>query len=694
MHFYRLLNLAKMPVALAFLVVMVTTALLAGALSYGLSYLEQRALLVDTRLEAAQQRLVELQGTVNDFNRRDNHHAITREVSRLTSNKHLKRVAIVGADGEIHHASRAGMRNMPVTRFPQIESVLRQLDRDDSGRVQVNVAKDGRSVIGALPLEPLSQAADVRQFQQAYLYAEFDLTGDLALLRYHHQNSLVYIGLAVLLLLGLSFALLYLGIKHSIQKILIGTRKLAKGDYAYRIALNEPNEFGQIADEIDRMAESLEANTRELTYLAERDLLTGLTNRYKLYQLLEKRIEQDPDTPFALLFIDLDRFKIINDTLGHQNGDAYLKVIAQRLQETLSAEDIVARFGGDEFLVMLESDNKDQIHATTKNLIEVLSKRVVIQEQKLFTSSSIGIALYPSDGESIHELIKAADIAMYQVKSNDALRWSFYHESFDNNSINYLAFRTYIKQAIESGLVTPVFQPQVDARTNEVVGYEALARMQDERGQWISPAQFLPVIEENGWMVEFSNVMYTNAMMKFEHWLYDAPLAGRPTLSLNLTTMQLNHNDFFKDLDRLLNAFPQTAKLLELEITEGIFIGNIASKLPVLHSIKRRGIQIAIDDFGTGYSSLSYLKKLPLDRLKIDKSFVQDIDLDGDLNGNAIIETIIAMASKLGLSVVSEGVETQEQLDFLQAESCHIIQGYFTGRPGPLPPRPELEKSQ
>ncbi|KUJ72661.1 bifunctional diguanylate cyclase/phosphodiesterase [Thiomicrospira sp. WB1] len=686
MLFYRLLNLAKMPVALAFLVVMVITALLAGALGYGVSYLGQKALLVDTRVETAQQRLVELQGTVNDFNRRGNVHAVTREVSRLTSNRHLKRVAIVGADGEIYHASRAEMRSMPVSRFPQIESVLRQFDIAADTRVQVHVSEDGQSLIGVLPLEPLSQATRARLFQNAYLYAEFDLNGDLQQLRYHHQSSLVYIGLAVLLLLSLSFTLLYWGIKHSIEKILTGTRRLAQGEYDYRIRLNEPNEFGQIAEAIDRMAESLAVNHRELTYLAERDLLTGLTNRYKLYQLLEKRIEEAPERPFALLFIDLDRFKIINDTLGHQNGDAYLKVIAERLQAGLSSRDIVARFGGDEFLVMLDSADRDEIHATTNRLIKALSESVVIRDQKLFTSSSVGIALYPSDGDSIHELIKAADIAMYQVKSDDSLRWSYYHESFDNNSINYLAFRTYIKQAIEAGLVVPVFQPQVDARTHEVVGYEALARMQDERGQWISPVQFLPVIEENGWMVEFSNVMYTNAMMTFEQWLYQAPLTGRPTLSLNLATMQLNHNEFLEDLDRLLNAFPQTAKLLELEITEGIFIGNIATKLPVLHAIKRRGIDIAIDDFGTGYSSLAYLKKLPLDRLKIDKSFVQDIGVD--LNDNAIIETIIAMASKLGLSVVSEGVETEAQLAFLQAKDCHIIQGYLTGRPGSLPDWP------
>lgn len=679
---FRMNSLSKLPIALSFFIVTLLTGLVVGLFSFGLSYFEQKAVLKETRLQETQQRLVELQGTINDFNRRDNYRAITREVSRLTSNKNLQLILIVGADGFIYHASRPSLRKAKLSTQPHVANVLSHLDSNQPGKVWL--IDDGTTAIGAFPLEPLSRNGALKKLDSAYLYAEYDLSHDIELLRYRHQQELFYTWIVLFFILSLGFSILYFGFKQKIRQILTGTKKLAKGEYDYRIGLKEKNEFGMIAKSIDRMATSLENKTKQLTVLAEQDSLTGLTNRYKFYRLLEKRIHAYPDKTFALLFIDLDRFKIINDTLGHQIGDEYLKIIANRLLENTSSQDIVSRFGGDEFVLCLDSGlSKDQIQAHTERLLKALAKQVQVNGQNLFTSASVGISLFPQDGRSIHELIKAADIAMYQVKSQDAVAMSFYQESFDHNTLNYLSLRTYIKQSIEAGEVYPLFQPQVDARTHQVTGYEALARMKDETGDWINPAQFIPVIEENGWMVEFSDVMYRNALTEFEHWIEEQSPETVPTLSLNLSIMQINHTEFLNNLDQLLAQFKVISNYLELEITEGIFIGNVESKLPILDAIKAKGVRIAIDDFGTGYSSLSYLKKLPLDRLKIDQSFVRDIDID--LNDNAIIETIIAMASKLGLEVVSEGVETQQQLAFLQAQNCHIIQGYLTGRPGPLP---------
>lgn len=675
-------SLSKLPIALSFFIVTMMTGLVVGLFSFGLSYFEQKEVLKETRLQEVQQRLVELQGTINDFNRRENHRAITREVSRLTSNKNLRLILIVGADGFTYHASRPSLRGISLSSQPDVLNTLEGLDSTQPGKVWLT--PDDSTVVGAFPVEPLSLNSTEKILDSAYLYAEFDLSHDIEVLRYRHQQELFYTWGVLFIILSLGFSVLYFGFKQKIRQILTGTRRLTHGQYAYRINLKEKNEFGLIAKSIDRMAASLESKNRQLTVLAEQDSLTGLTNRYKFYRLLEKRIHAYPNKMFALLFIDLDRFKIINDTLGHQTGDEYLKVIGGRLLEKTSSKDIVSRFGGDEFVLCLEEvSSKAEIQTKTEVLLKTLSKQVEVNGQNLFTSASVGISLFPQDGRTIHELIKAADIAMYQVKSQDAMAMSFYQESFDHNTLNYLSFRTYIKQSIEAGEVYPLFQPQVDARTQKIVGFEALARMKDETGNWISPAQFIPVIEENGWMVEFSNVMYRNAMSEFQDWLTEQKPKRFPSLSLNLSIMQINHMDFLSNLDKLLEQFKMISNCLELEITEGIFIGNIESKLPILEAIKARGIQIAIDDFGTGYSSLSYLKKLPLDRLKIDQSFVRDINVD--LNDNAIIETIIAMASKLGLEVVSEGVETEQQLTFLRAQDCHIIQGYLTGRPGSLP---------
>lgn len=675
-------SLSKLPMALSFFIVTLMTGLVVGLFSFGLSYFEQKEVLKETRLQEMQQRLVELQGTINDFNRRENHRAITREVSRLTSNKNLQLILIVGADGFIYHASRPALRNASLSSQPNVLNTLQELDSAQPGKVWLT--SDDSAVIGAFPIEPLPLKKVSQVLNSAYLYAEFDLSHDIELLQYRHQQELFYTWGVLLIILSIGFSALYFDFKQKIRQILTGTKKLTHGQYDYRINLKEKNEFGLIAKSIDRMAASLESKTKQLTVLAEQDSLTGLTNRYKFYRLLEKRIHAYPDKMFALLFIDLDRFKIINDTLGHQTGDEYLKVIGQRLLKNTSSQDIVSRFGGDEFVLCLESaSSKTQIQTQTESLLKDLSKQVEVNGQNLFTSASVGISLFPQDGRTIHELIKAADIAMYQVKSQDAVAISFYQESFDHNTLNYLSFRTYIKNSIEAGEVYPLFQPQVDVRTQQIVGFEALARMKDETGNWISPAQFIPVIEENGWMVEFSSVMYRNALSEFQEWVQNQQPERLPSLSLNLSIMQINHKDFLSNLDHLLTQFKAISSCLELEITEGIFIGNIESKLPILAAIKARGIQIAIDDFGTGYSSLSYLKKLPLDRLKIDQSFVRDIDID--LNDNAIVETIIAMASKLGLEVVSEGVETEQQLSFLKAHDCHIIQGFLTGHPGPLP---------
>ncbi|MDG6777399.1 GGDEF domain-containing protein [Thiomicrorhabdus sp. zzn3] len=669
---------SKLPIIFFFLIVSTLSSGFVTTYSFWFGSKEQMETFKLNKLEQINQRLVELQGTLNDFNRRGNELAMIREVSRLTTNRELELLAIVDADRWVYYATRAELRqNRLPESYTRFASLKGQLHNAVQGKVHYE--EDVHKVHGVFPLEAL-KVGENRGSKHYYLYAIFSLERSWQHILYHFQQEMIKAGVFHTLFFFLAFSLLYWVIKGRINKIVFGAQTLASGDYRHRIRLQGGDEFQQIGLAIDNMAAALEKQTDQLIELAEKDALTGLYNRYKFFKLVEDQIDLHPAQPFAIFFIDLDRFKVINDTLGHDVGDKYLKVVGQRLKRVLSKGDMLSRFGGDEFCILFHD-----IFPVTKmerlgeQILELLREPVMIGEQSLFSGASIGVSLYPQDGRDIHELIKTADIAMYHTKNGEKNSLHFYHELFDPNDPGLLEMTAHIKQEIERGHVFAFFQPQIDTQSGNTTGYEALARMKAKDGGWLSPAQFIPIVEENGWMIQFSEVMYRNALKTYCQWVRRQQSDDVPTLSLNLSAIQLDHPRFLEKLDAILQQFPEMSRHIELEITEDILINNIEEKIAVLKALRIRGIRIALDDFGTGYSSLSYLKKIPLDRLKVDQSFVRDINQD--INSNAIVETIIDMAHNLGLEVISEGVETEEQLSFLQAHNCYAVQGYLTGKP-------------
>ena len=676
----QLLN--RFPIIVLFIAIAIMTSMAISFYTYQKVFPEQVSAVKAAELRRVHQRMLELQGTVNDFNRRHDFDAMLREVSRLSADPTLDVIAIIDEHQVVHHSNLLEYRNVPLAEIPDLEKLV-------SGHNNLNdsvvLESGGKTfIVGLYRLDIFTDLNGSERFPYGLLVSRFDLSGLLQELRYRQQQDVAQITFIYLGLSSLGFLLLYLGMRRQIDVIVEGTDHFANGDFNARIGLHGKSEFGQISQAFDAMADKLQKQTGALIDLAEKDALTKLKNRGSFYREIEARIEQRSNDPFALVFIDLDRFKIVNDSLGHQFGDQLLKMIAQRILNHLKENDLVARFGGDEFVIALDKQFDTRVLTTiVQRLLGHIAEPLILQGHSLYTTASIGIARYPTDGNTVDELIQKADIAMYQVKGSGKNALHFFQSDSDGTEKNQLKAQNHIKQVIQNGEIYPAFQAQVDIGEKRVVGYEALARIKDERGQWISPDYFIPLVEENGWMSEFSRIMYRNAMQLFVKWVDEVKPALVPTLSLNVCTSQFNDKKFVENLDQLIRECGFNPHWLEMEITESVFMGSIDAKLEIFNELKAKGIQLSLDDFGTGYSSLSYLKKLPLDKIKIDQSFVRDIDVDAD--DNAIIETIIAMGSKLGLKVVAEGVETMEQLQFLERNKCQLIQGYLVGKPGDLP---------
>jgi diguanylate cyclase (GGDEF)-like protein len=437
---------------------------------------------------------------------------------------------------------------------------------------------------------------------------------------------------------------------------------------------------------------SAEAKIYNLAYYDE---LTELPNRELFSQSLERTIKtaKRDAQQFAVLFVDLDRFKRINDTLGHTIGDELLKDVADRLAKCTRSTDSVAhldptasgniklaRLGGDEFVIKLYGvSSEDSVAVVATRIIDALTPPFTCAGHQFVVTPSIGIAMYPQDGKTGEELLMNADSAMYRAKAVGRNNFKFYSETMRTKSLHRLDLENLIRTAIEEQQFELHYQPKVDARTFRLVGAEALLRWNHPERGAIAPDDFIPIAEETGLIIPIGQWVLTEACKQVKIW--SASPVGAVPVSVNISSHQFRDNGLVRDvLDAVRNA-GISASQLELEITESFLLQDVDKTLLELKALKEAGVSLSIDDFGTGYSSLSYLKRFPIDTIKIDRSFVQDLHHDTD--DAAICAAILAMSQQLGLNVVAEGVETREQLEFLRKHNCNHIQGYICSKPLP-----------
>jgi diguanylate cyclase (GGDEF)-like protein len=410
-------------------------------------------------------------------------------------------------------------------------------------------------------------------------------------------------------------------------------------------------------------------------------VLTGLPNRLLLNDRCQVALSmaQRNQRPVALMFLDLDHFKNINDSLGHRVGDEVLVELAARLKAAVRQQDTVSRLGGDEFILLLPDTDAAGAALVANKLLQVALMPIQIEQHELTVTPSIGIALYPKDGADLDALSKCADAAMYQAKGDGRNSYRFFTTEIQAHSDRALLLDNALRRAIERQQLALHYQPQISLETGQIVGAEALLRWQHPELGAISPAEFIPIAEGSGLILPIGEWVIRTAVGQLAAWIQRgmAPI----TMSVNLSAVQFRHADLPQLITRILNDAALAPQLLELELTESAAMTHPLDAIAVMDDLHRRGVRMSIDDFGTGYSSLSYLKRFQAYKLKIDQSFVRDITEDPD--DKAIVGAIISMASSLGLKTIAEGVETQGQLEFLRARGCHEVQGYYFSRPLP-----------
>jgi diguanylate cyclase (GGDEF)-like protein/PAS domain S-box-containing protein len=419
-----------------------------------------------------------------------------------------------------------------------------------------------------------------------------------------------------------------------------------------------------------------------IEYLATHDSLTGLHNRSMFSQLLGIQLEtaRRYERSFAVMFIDLDRFKVINDSLGHEAGDQLLREVAERLKAALRASDVLARLGGDEFVVLLQQcASEDDVAAAAEKVMGTLMRPMTVCGHECRVTASIGIARFPGDGEDEQALMKHADIAMYAAKEDGKNTFRLYSSELSSAAPQKLVLETRLRHALENGELSLHYQPKIELGRDRISGVEALLRWNSEAHGAVSPAQFIPIAEETGLIVPIGKWVLRTACMQSMAW----QRAGLPPVcvAVNLSPRQFADPNLLADVARTLAESGLAPELLELEITESVVMHAPERAIQLLVNIKALGVRLAIDDFGTGYSSLAQLKRFPIDTLKVDRSFIRD--LPSNAEDMAITEAIIAMARSLRLTVVAEGVETTEQKAFLGDRACDQMQGFHFSRPLP-----------
>jgi diguanylate cyclase (GGDEF)-like protein len=442
------------------------------------------------------------------------------------------------------------------------------------------------------------------------------------------------------------------------------------------------DEAGRVANFVWVVNDVTEREQHEelLEYQANHDALTGLPNR----NLLADRITQSLanahryNLTVAVLFVDLDNFKFVNDSLGHALGDRMLIIQADRLNKSIRSGDTVARYGGDEFVIVVSNLEKPEDAATVAhNIQELVSRPFSIDGHEFGITCSIGISLYPKDGLDVDTLLKNADAAMYRAKEQSRNSFQFYTSEINDRVVERMVIERHLRHALEMGELEMHFQPQVELGSGRIVGVEALLRWHSPDLGTVPPDRFIPLAEETGLIVPIGDWVLKTCCQQNKAW--QAAGLTPLTISVNISARQLQKKDLSAVIAGILQESGLEPRFLELEIVESMVMKDVESSMAIMKELKGLGIQLAMDDFGTGYSSLSYLKRFPFDKLKIDLSFVRDIMTDPE--SAAIARAIIAMAHNLNLRAIAEGVETEEQLKYLRLHGCDEIQGYYVSQP-------------
>lgn len=443
---------------------------------------------------------------------------------------------------------------------------------------------------------------------------------------------------------------------------------------------NITNYCGIFTDLSERKTVEEELEKRTLT-----DSLTDVSNRFafieRMNTLLEATTNVHHNVQHAVFFLDLDRFKQVNDTLGHTTGDLLLVEIASRIQNLIKNKDILARYGGDEFVITITNI----VHAReaakfAEQVIRAIEQPVIIHDQEIFVSTSMGISIYPDDGMNTEELVNKADKAMYYSKQNGRNCYSFYFDELSTDSKRVLLLDSEMRKAIDNEEFELHFQPKVEVATNRIIGVEALVRWKNEKLGFVSPAEFIPYAEETGLIIPLSEIIFEKAFKAYKVMAdYGYP---KVPIAINVSSIHFQQQSFLDSIKNLLNRNNTSAMNFEIELTERTVMNSAAETISKLVKLKQLGFKLSIDDFGTGYSSLSYLVRFPLDILKIDRSFIQHISSLDDKQ--AVVDAIIQMSHRLKMKVVAEGVESAQQVQLLHEMGCDIIQGYYYSKPLPL----------
>ncbi|MDO8291183.1 MAG: EAL domain-containing protein [Parvibaculum sp.] len=495
--------------------------------------------------------------------------------------------------------------------------------------------------------------------------------------RYTHSREIF--GFPLRLAVGLSLSEQHAGLAASIRTYLWRT---VAGSL---LILLVTGTLGRMSSQLHRtrarvLEEQLE-HARQVEYLAFHDSLTGLPNRSFFAKLLRQRIidSRRGKKKFAVMFLDIDKFKIINDTLGHDSGDQLLKEVAQRIRAALRESDVVARMGGDEFTIILPETGEDaQLVDASRRILNLVRNSYLLAGQELRITVSIGISVYPRDGEDEDSLMKRADIAMYYAKGEGRNNFKFYTDEINTDSLERLTLEASLRNAVEKNQLELFYQAKRDLSNDRITGMEALLRWHHPDLGLILPKQFIPIAEETRLIIPIGRWVLETACRQSVEWRNKGIDLS---MAVNLSTVQFRDDYLLNDIEEVLQKSGMVPRMLELEITESMIMGDLTKAIAVMQGIKCLGVRIAIDDFGTGYSSLSALKDFPIDTIKIDGSFISDIVANKDSQGLAA--AIIAMGRTLGLNVIAEGVESKDQMDYLKSGVCDEFQGFYLNIPMP-----------
>ncbi len=503
-----------------------------------------------------------------------------------------------------------------------------------------------------------------------------------AALTQSRKTLVVTILLIAIVTFFISFIVLNKMLSVPLKRLLNGIEIISKGDYSHKINVTGNDEFGLISLQFNNMAEKIAAREQELDKLAHFDALTQMPNRVMFQKHSDAAINRAKrrNSKLAVFFLDLDEFKIINDTLGHDVGDQLLIEVSKNLSKIMRNSDFLARIGGDEFNILVEDlESAVAAEEIAQKIIAQMKKPLLVNGKQMHITSSVGIAIYPNDGQESIALLKNADLAMYQAKADGRNKYHFFSQELEVSLNRRTAILKELKQALGRQEFQLYYQPKFSLKDGTIHAAEALLRWENKELGFVTPDQFIPLAEESGEIIRIGAWVIERACHDFAQWQKKG--LGITQISVNVSNVQFDNESIIDILQDSITSSGISAASLEVEMTESFIHKNSDKALETLHRIRDIGIELAIDDFGTGYSSMSYLKRLPLNRIKIDRSFIEHIPHDND--DVEITKIIIALAKVMGLSITAEGIETTKQMHFLQELECDEGQGYLCSRPLP-----------